>query len=106
MPDEIAIQVLRKHLGAAWVANPTGRYVQGAIQLCGENGRGNLPPKEITAVRQFENPSRLLLEKSDWRAFPCSMLAHEVMGQFGRNDVDDIVDALVSLGAKIDEVKR
>lgn len=105
MPESIAKRVLVKHLGASWVANPRGRYVQGFGQFCGEDGHGDLPFADINVVRSFPHVNTLMLTKTNWltAGFPCTQLAHQVIGDFSAEDVKDIVDALVSLGARIDQ---
>jgi hypothetical protein len=104
MPEPVAKRVLVRHLGEAWVNNPHGRYSQGFGQLCGNNGWGPLPFNEINVVRVFQDGQLLMLTKTDWLkvAIPCTQMIYEVKGNFNKEDVKDIVDALVSLGAKIE----
>ncbi len=105
MPEKIAKQILAKHLGQEWVNNPRGRYSQGFGQLCGDGGWGPLPLTEVNVVRIFQNGQLLMITKTDWLkvAIPCTQMIYEVRGNFSKEDVKDIVDALVSLGAKIKE---
>jgi len=105
MPDLIARQILLKHLGWKWVSNPTGRYIQGFGKFCGEQGYGKLPFADINVVRSFPRSRTLWITKTNWltAGLPCTQLVHEVTGDFSPEDVKDIVNALVSLGAKIDQ---
>lgn len=105
MPEPIAKKVLIKYFGEHWVAQPRGRYTQGFGKMCGNDGWGDLPLNEINVVRTFQDGKVLMLTKTDWLkvAIPCTQLAYEVSGKFSRDDIKDIVDALVSLGAKIEQ---
>ena len=105
MPEPIAKQVLIRHLGQQWVDNPRARYSQGFGQLCGDRGWGPLPLHEINVVRVFQDGKLLMLTKTNWLnvAIPCTQMIYEVRGNFTKDTVRDIVDALVSLGAKIEE---
>jgi hypothetical protein len=103
MPETIAKKkVLARYFGEEWVNNPVGRYTQGFGSLCGDNGWGPMPINEITTVRQF--PGRLMLDNVNWLlvGIPCQIQAYTIQRALSEQDVDDIVDALVSLGAKID----
>lgn len=105
MPEPIAKRVLEKHLGVAWVKRPRGRYIQGFGQFCGDQGYGDLPFSEINVVRSFPDLNVLAITKTNWltAGIPCTQLSHEVNGYFSPEDVKDIIDALVSLGAKIEQ---
>ena len=105
MPEPVAKALLVKYLGASWVNNPHGRYIQGGGRICGTQGYGSLPFKEINVVRFFPRNRELLITKTNWLtvAIPCTQLVHTVNGDFSSEEVKDIVDALVSLGATIDQ---
>lgn len=104
MPEPVAKKILVKHFGQEWVDSPRARYSQGFGQLCGDNGWGPLPLKEVNVVRVFKNGQLLMITKTDWFgvAIPCTQMVYEVRGSFTKQDVKDIVDALVSLGANIE----
>ncbi len=108
MPEPIAKRLLVKHFGAAWVSSPRGRYVQGFGQFCGDSGYGDLPFSEINVVRSFPHLNRLEITKTNWLTvgLPCTQLSHQVNGYFSPEDIKDIIDALVSLGARIDQRSR
>jgi hypothetical protein len=109
MPEGIAKKVLAKYYGREWVNSPTGHYSQGFGRACGNNGFDPFPFDDINVMRVFNfGQTTIRLEKSNWLfvAIPCQLMAHEIRGQFSETDINDIVDALVSLGAKIDEVQR
>jgi hypothetical protein len=105
MPEPIAKKVLIKHLGQNWVDNPRARYSQGFGHLCGDDGWGSLPLHEVNVVRVFQGGQVLMITKTNWLtvAVPCTQMIYEVRGNFSKQDIRDIVDALVSLGAKIEE---
>lgn len=108
MPEPIAKRVLVKHFGAAWVSSPRGRYVQGFGQFCGDKGYGDLLFSDINVVRSFPHINTLQLTKTNWLTvgIPCTQLSHEVNGYFSPEDIKDIIDALVSLGARIEQRSR
>jgi hypothetical protein len=112
MPESVAKkEIIAKYFGRAWAENPTGRYQQGFAALCGENARGPMPYEDINVLRYFEwskTKHSISVEKVNWflMTIPCQIMAHKISGTFTKVEVNDIVDALVSLGAKIDEVKR
>jgi hypothetical protein len=105
MPEPIAKRILIKYFGEEWVKDPRGRYSQGFGNLCGNGGWGSLPFQDINVVRVFQNGQVILLTKTNWWTvgIPCTQMIYEVKGNFNKEDVKDIVDALASLGAMIDE---
>lgn len=108
MPEAIAKKkIIARHFGQRWADNPTGVYAQGFGFLCGKNGKGPMPYNEIMRVLPFL-PNTIFVESGSLllMGVPCQLKRHVVAGHFSQQDIDDIVDALVSLGADIDEVKR
>ncbi len=108
MPEAIAKKkIIARHLGQRWADNPTGVYAQGFGFLCGTNGMGPMPYSEIMRVLPFL-PNQIYIESGSLllMGVPCQLKRHIVRGHFSQQDIDDIVDALVSLGADIDEVKK
>jgi hypothetical protein len=103
MPAPVAKKILAKYLGQEWVDNPRARFSQGFGQLCGDNGWGPLPLNEVNVVRVFQDGQILMITKTNWLtvAVPCTQMVYEVRGKFTKEDVKDVVDALVSLGAKV-----
>ncbi len=108
MPQPVAKNILLKHFSADWVENPYGHYVQGG-RLCGDNGRGELPFRSITKIQVhrdiFNGRNRIIIRNQNvLLAFvPCAQVAAQLEGYFSSGDIRDIVDALVSLGAQIEE---
>ena len=108
MPQPVAETILIKYFGRDWVINPRGRYTQGFGQLCGDRGYGKLPYSEINVIRSFPRSRELWVTKTNWLTvgIPCTQLVHTIQGDFSSDDVNDIVDALVSLGARIEQRPR
>jgi hypothetical protein len=102
MPKPIAEKVLLKYFSSGWVKNPVGAYVH---SFCSDNGLGPMPFREINSIRVFNyGATTIQVEKFGW--LPCYYMKADLKGNFSEQDIRDIVDALVSLGAKIDEIKR
>jgi hypothetical protein len=110
MPEEVARSVLVKYFGKDWVNNPTARAVHGGF--CKDTY--SFP---ISGIQQVQNVkwSNNIISLMNWtfpaglNPYPCGSVAIyrvEQNAPFTDDDINDIVDALVSLGAKIKEVKR
>lgn len=110
MPKPVAEKILAKYFGEAWVKNPRGFYSQGFGSLCGDNGWGSLPYSEINILRSFSGSKLVRLEKTNWAlaGIPCQLMAYQISltQPISQSDLEDIADALVSLGAKIDEISK
>ena len=109
MPKSVAKKVLAQYFGRKWVDNPVGFYAQGFGFLCGNNGWGALPFDEINVMRVVHlKATTIHLEKTNWllAGIPCQIKNYVISGQFSEQDIGDITDALVSLGAQIKEVKK
>jgi hypothetical protein len=117
MPEVIAKKVLIKYFGERWVYNPHGFHNPWGFEnlaYC-DGSEKELPFREITAMGVQEDGKIVVLQNDVGVGAFFSTLARQCTirgivfrysNQLTEQDLDDIVDALVSLGAKIDEVKR
>lgn len=110
MPEEVARTVLVKYFGTDWVNNPTALAIHGGF--CRDTY-----PFPISSIQQVQNVkwSNNVISLMNWtfpagiNPYPCGSVAVYRLEQkvpFTDDDINDIADALVSLGAKIKEVKR
>jgi hypothetical protein len=110
MPEEVAKKVLSKYFGSDWVEHPYGISIHTSV--C--SGNYPMPIPSIEVVQNVEW-NKNAINVMNWtlpagmNPFPCrSVLSKSVQraAPFTDEEINDIVDALVSLGAKIKEVKR
>lgn len=101
---EIATQVLNRYFGTAWVADPHGQYNAIGGSVCGENGREEMPIDTINIVRVMYHDGypHIVLERIRWHLAwgPCGQQTMSFRGDFSQNDLDQIANALITLGAK------
>lgn len=103
MPAAVAKSILEKYAGKAWVENPTGAATSGYCT----HEQQSLPFYEINKanVPIFAKNTFIVWNTKKW------CLIMHVIGPvrdtpLSEDELNDIVDALVSLGAKLSEAKR
>ena len=112
MPEKVAKEVLGKYLDFGWVANPTGMAIH--QNVC--PGSYPMPYNTIKHVTEFHGTIRsggiIWIENWDWpywNAYPCGSKSRMIIKRdtaFSVDELSDITDALVSLGAQIKEVEH
>jgi hypothetical protein len=111
MPEEIAKQVLGKYFGPAWVANPTGTHFGTIPALkCGRDTPYPMSIRSLTYLQVAQAGGGKVL--TVYRQFSPSLTCGEQVRYTIRRDVpysqeeiNDMVDAFVSLGAQIKEMR-
>lgn len=115
MPETIAKDILAKYFGRAWVDSPEGKALHQG--MCPGNYPMPFDTIEQIQVAPWGNNQGKMLSVHNWTLGLKSMLPPLPCGSVSTyrttidtkltdQDIDDIVDAFVSLGAKIKEVKR
>ena len=109
MPEKVAKEVLGKYLGYDWAANPTGKALG---MYCGRDDYP-LPFNAIKQVLYIHVGSASTLDIRTFHGmalgFTCgSEIDKKIVKNnppFSEDELDDITDALVSLGAQIKEIE-
>ncbi len=109
MPAKVAKQVLAKYFGDMWVENPTGTHLEGPLNnmICGK-GQYPMPFNTITSLLVSKSGHKIHIAK---RLAPYPKCGEQIwvvverVDGFTQEDLDDIADALVSLGAQIKEIE-
>jgi hypothetical protein len=103
MPNDVATHIIRKHFGDSWFVNPVGNLPGPGMQaLCG----GKQFPMPINSITEFQSSSKNQITViKDRKAFTCGFLMYTVKRDtpYTQEELDDIMDALVSLGSKIQQ---
>lgn len=110
MPDKVAKEVLSKYFGNAWVENPIGK---GLGMRCSHDDYP-MPYKSIKGLLFIHvgDASTLIIRTFNGMAlgFTCGdevqTKAVKNYPAFSDEEVNDIADALVSLGAQIKEIEH
>lgn len=118
MPETIAKKkVLARYFGEDWANNPKiYLFADGFQMFCKANEATPIKYSDINVLRYFKlneligstGKDEIRVQKMNWLlvAVPCKNGNYTIEGNYTEQDVADIVDALTSLGATIDEVKR
>lgn len=102
MPEEVAKKILIKFAGEEWVNNPYGYY--GGSNT---SKKVSMPYSKIVQV-DILIPSMLRLRRSKvqmWDSTEYRLMKPD-NSRFSEQEINDIVDALVSLGANLPEAKK
>ena len=102
MPEDVAKSILSKYLGSYWVSNPVGQ----TMMVIGCSGNYPMQFSDINRVQVSLNRSQLMVSKWNWVYYPCGNHIHFFASQIkplSDDEINDVVDALVSLGANIPE---
>lgn len=108
MPAEVAKKILNKFAESGWTSNPWGTTV-GNPFFCRPT-RVALKLSETTkAVVSINGKMISVMKHASVSGISCDsnvMYQFKADRQFTEQEIDDVVDALVSLGAKIPEITR
>ncbi len=110
MPESVARNILSRYLNADWVNNPTGMAIH--QNVC--PGTYPMPIESIKHVTEFHGRQmgQIWLENWDWpywNAFPCGSKSRMIIKRdsaFSEDELNEIADALVSLGAKLEGIEH
>lgn len=114
MPEEVAKKVLNPYFGESWVLNPRGHELLGWCDT--EYYLPYTSIKQIVVSKYGSNINKLITV-SNWSINQISAFLPRFCGvtisyrvelntPLTEDQINDILDAFVSLGAKIKEVKR
>jgi hypothetical protein len=107
MPEAVAKSILEKYVDADWVNDPYGRHICRVLK--GRDGTFSMPYSTITAVN---NPplAQFVLQISQSKligfGFGCVIFVKPDRSKWNQDEINDITDALVSLGAPLDEIQK
>lgn len=101
---EDALAILNFYFGEEWVSEPYGTYLGLTGQICGDRGVEAMPFESINqlSVIYYQGKPQISMRSVDWLLAwgPCGMKVHGFEGRFSQLDVDQIAQALKTLGAR------
>ncbi len=107
MPEAVAKSILSKYVDPDWVNDPYARHI--CRVPSGRDGTFPMPYSTIAVVNNPPlTPSVLQVSQSKYIGFGfgCIALVKPDRSKWSQEEINDITDALVSLGAPLDEVQK
>jgi len=101
---EDALAVLNYYFGDEWVSEPYGTYTSLGGQICGDGGVEDMPFESINQllVVYYQGKPQIQMNSVNWLLAwgPCGGKSKNFAANFSQLDVDQIAQALKTLGAR------